>query len=129
MCLSLTAVETLFTFCPPWLPALKNCHSRSSSLTSMSGNSTSPKSGKVSTSAKEVCLNLSALNGDWRTSLWVPASPLRYPYAYGPSTLITTLFTPASSPRVSSRTELFHPRSEEHTSELQSPDHLVCRLL
>src|SRR5258708_25000031 len=24
---------------------------------------------------------------------------------------------------------LFHPRSEEHTSELQSPDHLVCRLL
>src|SRR5207244_7788040 len=23
----------------------------------------------------------------------------------------------------------FHPRSEEHTSELQSPDHLVCRLL
>src|SRR5258708_17990021 len=24
---------------------------------------------------------------------------------------------------------LFHIRSEEHTSELQSPDHLVCRLL
>src|SRR5258708_23860251 len=24
---------------------------------------------------------------------------------------------------------LFEPRSEEHTSELQSPDHLVCRLL
>src|SRR5258708_37325233 len=23
----------------------------------------------------------------------------------------------------------FHLRSEEHTSELQSPDHLVCRLL
>src|SRR5947208_13357378 len=23
----------------------------------------------------------------------------------------------------------FSPRSEEHTSELQSPDHLVCRLL
>src|SRR5207244_8631062 len=23
----------------------------------------------------------------------------------------------------------FHARSEEHTSELQSPDHLVCRLL
>src|SRR5258708_27305622 len=23
----------------------------------------------------------------------------------------------------------FHQRSEEHTSELQSPDHLVCRLL
>src|SRR5258708_31090685 len=25
--------------------------------------------------------------------------------------------------------EKFLPRSEEHTSELQSPDHLVCRLL
>src|SRR5438552_11144671 len=24
---------------------------------------------------------------------------------------------------------VFVPRSEEHTSELQSPDHLVCRLL
>src|SRR5258708_27585658 len=29
-----------------------------------------------------------------------------------------------------SQTENFHgSRSEEHTSELQSPDHLVCRLL
>src|SRR5207244_4641649 len=26
-------------------------------------------------------------------------------------------------------TKNFLPRSEEHTSELQSPDHLVCRLL
>src|SRR5207244_5294847 len=25
--------------------------------------------------------------------------------------------------------KLFNSRSEEHTSELQSPDHLVCRLL
>src|SRR5258708_25629466 len=25
--------------------------------------------------------------------------------------------------------QLLEPRSEEHTSELQSPDHLVCRLL
>src|SRR5258708_29629336 len=24
---------------------------------------------------------------------------------------------------------MYRPRSEEHTSELQSPDHLVCRLL
>src|SRR5258708_20874568 len=28
-----------------------------------------------------------------------------------------------------SRAERNNPRSEEHTSELQSPDHLVCRLL
>src|SRR5947208_6147830 len=31
---------------------------------------------------------------------------------------------PACPPRHAAR-----PRSEEHTSELQSPDHLVCRLL
>src|SRR5258708_29715726 len=39
---------------------------------------------------------------------------------------------PAYPPRAKSRTGS-HPsapsRSEEHTSELQSPDHLVCRLL
>src|SRR5947208_12890258 len=28
-----------------------------------------------------------------------------------------------------SRAQYEFPRSEEHTSELQSPDHLVCRLL
>src|SRR5947208_862276 len=28
-----------------------------------------------------------------------------------------------------SRSQHYHRRSEEHTSELQSPDHLVCRLL
>src|SRR5258708_14961897 len=33
----------------------------------------------------------------------------------------------AASGRASQRKEL--ERSEEHTSELQSPDHLVCRLL
>src|SRR5258708_25424757 len=31
--------------------------------------------------------------------------------------------------RVAIRGGLGHHRSEEHTSELQSPDHLVCRLL
>src|SRR5258708_31438020 len=37
-------------------------------------------------------------------------------------------FTPAASlPPLISEPEL--RRSEEHTSELQSPDHLVCRLL
>src|SRR5207244_10677421 len=38
----------------------------------------------------------------------------------------------ASANRKTSRRPRFfsrHPRSEEHTSELQSPDHLVCRLL
>src|SRR5947208_7590974 len=45
-------------------------------------------------------------------------------------------FSPSPRPRlvrvrwlVSSRSFSCHRRSEEHTSELQSPDHLVCRLL
>src|SRR5258708_20544186 len=31
--------------------------------------------------------------------------------------------------RVIEASSQYHSRSEEHTSELQSPDHLVCRLL
>src|SRR5258708_31674781 len=36
---------------------------------------------------------------------------------------------PARARLVERRAVLRPPRSEEHTSELQSPDHLVCRLL
>src|SRR5258708_18573465 len=36
---------------------------------------------------------------------------------------------PADHSRLSSTRILMQDRSEEHTSELQSPDHLVCRLL
>src|SRR5947208_8961222 len=32
-------------------------------------------------------------------------------------------------PRILIGSVINHERSEEHTSELQSPDHLVCRLL
>src|SRR5258708_20683869 len=41
--------------------------------------------------------------------------------------MLTTALTrrPSTSPRLASPPS----RSEEHTSELQSPDHLVCRLL
>src|SRR5258708_12998274 len=35
----------------------------------------------------------------------------------------------AGSRRAVRRRDRTRPRSEEHTSELQSPDHLVCRLL
>src|SRR5690348_18241426 len=37
--------------------------------------------------------------------------------------------TATTSPRRSSSNACAHARSEEHTSELQSPVHLVCRLL
>src|SRR5258708_8745116 len=36
---------------------------------------------------------------------------------------------PARRPGPWSAARAHPPRSEEHTSELQSPDHLVCRLL
>src|SRR5437762_7160376 len=35
----------------------------------------------------------------------------------------------ASPPKIQRRTACVSPRSEEHTSELQSPMYLVCRLL
>src|SRR5258708_16116965 len=66
-----------------------------------------------------------------------PRSTL-FPY----TTLFRSLFppwflaAPASSDRTRGRAvtattppRASRPRSEEHTSELQSPDHLVCRLL
>src|SRR5947208_11642787 len=36
---------------------------------------------------------------------------------------------PMRAERGAQMLEVLHIRSEEHTSELQSPDHLVCRLL
>src|SRR5258708_29526531 len=73
-----------------------------------------------------------------------PRSPLfPYPTLFRSSSCRTTLFhtppgartkngrtttatTPAARPR---HRNASRRRSEEHTSELQSPDHLVCRLL
>src|SRR5258708_21728848 len=43
------------------------------------------------------------------------------------SATIARTRSPAPCPHVSFTA--LKPRSEEHTSELQSPDHLVCRLL
>src|SRR5258708_17918150 len=36
---------------------------------------------------------------------------------------------PPAADTAAAATDAAHGRSEEHTSELQSPDHLVCRLL
>ena len=52
LCLSLTAVETLLTFCPPAPPDLKASNSRSSSFISTSAGFSI--TGKTSTKAKEV---------------------------------------------------------------------------
>src|SRR3712207_8924450 len=46
-----------------------------------------------------------------------------------PPAATPTLFTSTSRPPTSSRTRSSAARSEEHTSELQSRQYLVCRLL
>src|SRR5258708_26840287 len=53
----------------------------------------------------------------WPTAPSSPASPLR------------TSASTASNAPAARKSRLKSSRSEEHTSELQSPDHLVCRLL
>src|SRR5258708_27776680 len=57
-------------------------------------------------------------------------SRVRFP-ALSPSPISCASFRSASrnAVRTSRRRSSFAKRSEEHTSELQSPDHLVCRLL
>src|SRR5258708_9911856 len=55
-----------------------------------------------------------------------PSHSLRRPTEAGSELLCSTL--PPASARATARMS-GSPRSEEHTSELQSPDHLVCRLL
>src|SRR5438552_14159277 len=56
------------------------------------------------------------------------SSDLAISRPYGvPSRSARDMFTPVSVPRPEIKQCI--GRSEEHTSELQSPDHLVCRLL
>src|SRR5258708_20144430 len=58
---------------------------------------------------------------------WVNSSlpAMKMTFSTSPDALHSSPFTASAMtcPQYSS------PRSEEHTSELQSPDHLVCRLL
>src|SRR5258708_29381673 len=66
----------------------------------------------------------------WSSARWSAASRPATDLAISLLALSTALSTPLPryfdlSPSRSSRAS----RSEEHTSELQSPDHLVCRLL
>src|SRR5258708_10562790 len=42
---------------------------------------------------------------------------------------VTLLSDPQADARKTAHQRIGQERSEEHTSELQSPDHLVCRLL
>src|SRR5215813_15404666 len=55
------------------------------------------------------------------------ALPILAPGATAPATSMSSITSPSASG--SSPGLLAPPRSEEHTSELQSRPHLVCRLL
>src|SRR5258708_20623011 len=57
-----------------------------------------------------------------------PRSTL-FPYTTLFRSRVNTYRTSEASPRQSGVYLFDEDRSEEHTSELQSPDHLVCRLL
>src|SRR5438552_10149951 len=50
-------------------------------------------------------------------------------YDYDNLNHLTQVTDPLGGLAVPPKTIVFGYRSEEHTSELQSPDHLVCRLL
>src|SRR2546429_5982936 len=58
-----------------------------------------------------------------------PPPPLLTPYAGRPLDRWRTHGGPAGTPRTKPQEEGAWRRSEEHTSELQSRLHLVCRLL
>src|SRR5258708_21185557 len=62
--------------------------------------------------------------------IWRPPRSTLFPY----TTLFRSRAAPSASPPQNTNLKIgaISPsarRSEEHTSELQSPDHLVCRLL
>src|SRR5947208_17064914 len=61
-----------------------------------------------------------------RSTLFPYTTLFRSPWGAMPLISCLTRMRPISS---SSNTRTMMGRSEEHTSELQSPDHLVCRLL
>src|SRR5258708_16632286 len=69
----------------------------------------------------------SRTNGD-RKLIMVPgdawSSAQQWPAVHGPTSWIND---PSSN--FAYEAHQYFDRSEEHTSELQSPDHLVCRLL
>src|SRR5258708_8100021 len=68
----------------------------------------------------------------FRSARPMPTSPPRIgkPVAASTAPVPVDAVAPETPPvAVAPLTPPLFPRSEEHTSELQSPDHLVCRLL
>src|SRR5574337_1495840 len=68
-----------------------------------------------------------AKNGSWLCALLLVANPVPKPGCFGVSHFSVASGS-SSKNRLRGRQRVW-PRSEEHTSELQSPLNLVCRLL
>src|SRR5258708_28586065 len=62
-------------------------------------------------------------------SYWYTAPRAVRPPHAAPQEKLASAAPPRASAREALPASADPPRSEEHTSELQSPDHLVCRLL
>src|SRR5258708_15392112 len=58
-----------------------------------------------------------------------PYTTLFRSMSFGVFGIVPLLFAERAIRRLARHAAAAAPRSEEHTSELQSPDHLVCRLL
>src|SRR5207244_9830976 len=96
-----------------------------SSVTSRLLHSTPPATTEISTLSLHDALPISRGSGRRRCGRG-PGSPMRSRGARGPSRGRTRA---GHGRRRRRRACPARVRSEEHTSELQSPDHLVCRLL
>src|SRR5690348_17779296 len=64
-----------------------------------------------------------------QATLTSPGGQMRLTYIGDPGRVYPMLQPPARDPEPGVTYDLDFDRSEEHTSELQSPVHLVCRLL
>src|SRR5258708_34741026 len=104
------------------------------STTAIPGNRIASVRGAVPNRPKGVCWKAPVLNQRFHVR-W---SPGRFPFCPATRSGLEPIPVPVvSTPNVIGAGKplwkvmmvLILPRSEEHTSELQSPDHLVCRLL
>src|SRR5258708_20081410 len=64
-----------------------------------------------------------------RSTLFPYTTLFRSAYARAHGSTLYAVFRPGADGRRTGSEYSIKSRSEEHTSELQSPDHLVCRLL
>src|SRR5258708_24515064 len=65
----------------------------------------------------------------WPSAAISPAAAFTTAKAVNPFSRTAPACASSCLPPRSTSPDFSAPRSEEHTSELQSPDHLVCRLL